>query len=52
MTQVAEFLATEWIIPEVLDDGTAIGVTAGLLELVFRERRKSLEKERTEFLAP
>src|SRR4029077_5976120 len=50
--QIAKFHAAKRVIAEILDNGTAIGVAVCLLELVFRERRKSLEKERAELIGP
>src|SRR5208283_3135493 len=50
--QVAEFHAAERIVAEVLDDGAAVGIRVRLLELVFRERRESLEEEWAEIRGP
>src|ERR1700730_3614281 len=46
--QVAKFHATKRVVAEILDDSASIGVAVRYLELVFRERRKSLEKKRAE----
>jgi hypothetical protein len=50
--QIAEFHTAKRIVAEALDDGAAIGVTVCFLELVFRERRKSLEEKRMELIGP
>jgi len=52
VNQVAEFHTAEGIVAEVLDDRATIGVTVCLLELVLRERWKSLEKEWAEIRGP
>src|SRR5689334_2861409 len=52
MHQIAEFHAAKGIVAEVLDDGATIGVTVRFLELVFRERRESLEKKWAKFTGP
>src|SRR4029077_2466118 len=50
--QIAEFHAAKRVVAQVLDDGAAIGVTVGLLELVLRELRKSLQKKWAELISP
>jgi hypothetical protein len=35
--QIAEQLASEWIVTHVLDDGPAIGIGVGFTELIGRE---------------
>jgi len=50
--QIAEFHAAERIVAEVLDDSAAIRVTVCFLELLFRQRWKSLEKKRLQFIGP
>jgi len=50
--QIAEFHAAKGIVAEVLDDGAAVGITVGLLKLLFRELWKSLEKKWAEIIGP
>src|SRR6202158_2569680 len=50
--QIAEFHAAKGIVSEVLDDGASIGVSVRLLELLFRECWKALEKKRAELIGP
>ena len=50
--QVAELLAAERVVAEVLDDGAAISIGMRLLDLVFRQSRKSLEQQRPDLTLP
>ena len=52
MHQVAEFLAAEWIIPEVLDDGTAVRIGVGFLDLIVRKAGKAMLDERPDVRSP
>ena len=52
MHQTAELRAAEWVVAEVLDDSTAIGVGMGLDDLVFRKSGISLEQEGTDLVSP
>src|SRR5208337_4463609 len=52
MRQIAELLAAEWVVAEVLDDRAAVGIGMRLRNLVFRQRRKSLEQERPDLVFP
>src|SRR5208337_2112220 len=52
MRQIAELLAAEWVVAEVLDDGAAVGIGMRLRNLVFRQRRKSLEQQRPDLIFP
>jgi len=42
MGQVAKFRAAEWIITQVLDDGTTVGVSMCFLDLIIRKAWISL----------
>jgi len=46
MRQVAELPAAEWVVAEILDDGAAVCIGVRLRNLVFRQRRKSLEQQK------
>jgi hypothetical protein len=52
MRQIAELLAAEWVVAEILDDGAAVGIAMRLPNPVFRQRRKSLEQERPDLIFP
>jgi len=52
MRQIAELLVAEWVVAEVLDDGTAVGIGVRLRNLVLRQRRKSLEQEGPDLIFP
>jgi hypothetical protein len=52
MHQVAEFHAAKWVVTEILNNGSAIRVTVCLLELVFRQRRKSHKQKRAHLVGP
>ena len=52
MRQVAELLTAEWEVAEVLNDGAAVGIGMRLPNPVFRQRRKSLEKQRPDLIFP
>ena len=50
--QVAEFLAAERIIAQVLNDRAAIGVGVGFLDLIVREAGKAVLDQRTDVRRP
>jgi hypothetical protein len=50
--QIAEILAAERVVAEILDDTTAVGVGMGFGELFFGEFRKSLEEKWTKRVLP
>src|ERR1700720_3169109 len=50
--QVAEFRAAEWVVSEILDDGTPISIGMGFFELVVRQIRESRQQERPDLIAP
>jgi hypothetical protein len=52
MRQIAELLAAEWVVAEILDDGAAVGIGVRLRNLVLRQRRKSLEQQRPDLIFP
>ena len=52
MHQVAEFLAAERVVAEILDDGATIGVGMRLPDLVFRQPRISLEQKGPNLIGP
>jgi hypothetical protein len=52
MRQIAELLTAEWVVAEVLNDGAAVGIGMRLPNLVFRQRRKSLEQQRPDLIFP
>src|SRR4051812_3069965 len=52
VNKVAELCASERVIAKVLDDGPAVGVSMGLFDLVFSQRREPLQKQRTYLIFP
>src|SRR5690242_9933633 len=52
MHQVAEILAAERVVAEILDDGASIGVGMRLPDLVFRKSWISLEQEGLDLISP
>jgi len=52
MYKVAEFRAAEWVIAQILDNGTSIGVCVCLRDLFFRQCRIVLEQQRAYPICP
>ena len=52
MRQIAELLAAEGVVAEVLDNRAAIGIGVRRRNLVFRQRWKSLEQQRPDLIFP
>ncbi len=52
MREVAEFLAAEGVIAEILDDGAAVSVGMCLFDLVVGEPGKALEKQGAYLVEP
>jgi hypothetical protein len=50
--QITEFHTPKGIVTEVLDNGTAVGISMCLRELILRERWESFEEKGTEFIGP
>jgi len=52
MREIAEFLAAERVVSEVLDDGAPVCIGVRLLKLIVRQSRKSLEKQEPDLIFP
>src|SRR5580658_4922519 len=52
MHQIAEFLAAEWIVTQVLNDSASVSVGVRLSDLVLRQSGVSLEQQRPNLIGP
>jgi hypothetical protein len=52
MHQVAEFLAAERIVTQILDDSASVGVGVRFFKVVFRQSGISLEQKRPDLVGP
>ena len=48
MQQVGEFVIAEWVIPEILDDRSAVSIGVSLLDFVVRRMGESFYQRRAD----
>src|ERR1035437_11092550 len=52
MGEIAEFLAAEWVVAEILDHSAAVSIGVRLFKLIIRQSRESFEQQRPDLIFP